>query len=170
MRRFASFREFYPFYLSEHANRTSRRLQQELGREPTSEEIAAVMDPPMTAEKVREIQKISQEPVSIDMPIGEEEDSNLGDFIEDQKALAPADAASHQMLKEQMERVLGQLSDRERNVLELRFGLEDGRARTLEEVGKAFGVTRERIRQIEAKALRKLRHPTKSRQLRDYLE
>jgi RNA polymerase primary sigma factor len=150
--------------------RTSRRLQQELGREPTSEEIAAVMDPPMTAEKVREIQKISQEPVSIDMPIGEEEDSNLGDFIEDQKALAPADAASQQMLKEQMERVLGQLSDRERNVLELRFGLEDGRARTLEEVGKAFGVTRERIRQIEAKALRKLRHPTKSRQLRDYLE
>ena len=121
-------------------------------------------------EKVREIQKISQEPVSIDMPIGEEEDSNLGDFIEDQKALAPADAASQQMLKEQMERVLGQLSERERNVLELRFGLEDGRARTLEEVGKAFGVTRERIRQIEAKALRKLRHPTKSRQLRDYLE
>jgi RNA polymerase primary sigma factor len=104
------------------------------------------------------------------MPIGEEEDSNLGDFIEDQKALAPADAASQQMLKEQMERVLGQLSERERKVLELRFGLEDGRARTLEEVGKAFGVTRERIRQIEAKALRKLRHPTKSRQLRDYLE
>jgi RNA polymerase primary sigma factor len=150
--------------------RTSRSLQQELGREPTSEEIAARMDPPLTAEKVREIQKISQEPVSIDMPIGEEEDSNLGDFIEDQKALAPADAASQQMLKEQMERVLGQLSERERNVLELRFGLEDGRARTLEEVGKAFGVTRERIRQIEAKALRKLRHPTKSRQLRDYLE
>jgi RNA polymerase primary sigma factor len=162
-----------PVHMVETINRlirTSRRLQQELGREPTSEEIAAVMDPPMTAEKVREIQKISQEPVSIDMPIGEEEDSNLGDFIEDQKALAPADAASQQMLKEQMERVLGQLSDRERNVLELRFGLEDGRARTLEEVGKAFGVTRERIRQIEAKALRKLRHPTKSRQLRDYLE
>jgi RNA polymerase primary sigma factor len=162
-----------PVHMVETINRlirTSRRLQQELGREPTSEEIAAMMDPPMTAEKVREIQKISQEPVSIDMPIGEEEDSNLGDFIEDQKALAPADAASQQMLKEQMERVLGQLSDRERNVLELRFGLEDGRARTLEEVGKAFGVTRERIRQIEAKALRKLRHPTKSRQLRDYLE
>ena len=162
-----------PVHMVETINRlirTSRRLQQELGREPTSEEIAAVMDPPMTAEKVREIQKISQEPVSIDMPIGEEEDSNLGDFIEDQKALAPADAASQQMLKEQMERVLGQLSERERNVLELRFGLEDGRARTLEEVGKAFGVTRERIRQIEAKALRKLRHPTKSRQLRDYLE
>jgi RNA polymerase primary sigma factor len=148
--------------------RASRRLQQELGREPTSEEIARELE--MTPEKVREIQKISQEPVSIDMPIGEEEDSNLGDFIEDQKALAPADAASQQMLKEQMERVLSQLSDRERQVLELRFGLEDGRARTLEEVGKAFGVTRERIRQIEAKALRKLRHPTKSRQLRDYLE
>ncbi len=162
-----------PVHMVETINRlirTSRRLQQELGREPTSEEIAAQMDPPMTAEKVREIQKISQEPVSIDMPIGEEEDSNLGDFIEDHKALAPADAASQQMLKEQMERVLGQLSERERNVLELRFGLEDGRARTLEEVGKAFGVTRERIRQIEAKALRKLRHPTKSRQLRDYLE
>ena len=162
-----------PVHMVETINRlirTSRRLQQELGREPTSDEIAAQMDPPMTAEKVREIQKISQEPVSIDMPIGEEEDSNLGDFIEDHKALAPADAASQQMLKEQMERVLGQLSERERNVLELRFGLEDGRARTLEEVGKAFGVTRERIRQIEAKALRKLRHPTKSRQLRDYLE
>ena len=162
-----------PVHMVETINRlirTSRRLQQELGREPTSEEIAVMMDPPMTAEKVREIQKLSQEPVSIDMPIGEEEDSNLGDFIEDHKALAPADAASQQMLKEQMERVLGQLSERERNVLELRFGLEDGRARTLEEVGKAFGVTRERIRQIEAKALRKLRHPTKSRQLRDYLE
>ena len=162
-----------PVHMVETINRlirTSRRLQQQLGREPSSEEIAAEMDPPMTAEKVREIQKISQEPVSIDMPIGEEEDSNLGDFIEDQKALAPADAASQQMLKEQMERVLGQLSDRERNVLELRFGLEDGRARTLEEVGREFGVTRERIRQIEAKALRKLRHPTKSRQLRDYLE
>jgi RNA polymerase primary sigma factor len=148
--------------------RTSRRLQQELGREPSSEEIGRELE--MSPEKVREIQKISQEPVSIDMPIGEEEDSNLGDFIEDHKALAPADAASQQMLKEQMERVLGQLSDRERQVLEMRFGLEDGRSRTLEEVGKAFGVTRERIRQIEAKALRKLRHPTKSRQLRDYLD
>ncbi len=160
-----------PVHMVETINRlirTSRRLQQELGREPTSEEIAREMD--LTPEKVRDIQKISQEPVSIDMPIGEEEDSNLGDFIEDQKALAPADAASQQMLKEQMERVLGQLSDRERRVLELRFGLEDGRSRTLEEVGREFGVTRERIRQIEAKALRKLRHPTKSRQLRDYLE
>jgi RNA polymerase primary sigma factor len=160
-----------PVHMVETINRlirTSRQMQQELGREPTSEELARRLD--MTPEKVREIQKISQEPVSIDMPIGEEEDSNLGDFIEDQKALAPADAASQQMLKEQMERVLGQLSERERRVLELRFGLEDGRSRTLEEVGKAFGVTRERIRQIEAKALRKLRHPTKSRQLRDYLE
>jgi RNA polymerase primary sigma factor len=160
-----------PVHMVETINRlirTSRRLQQELGREPTSEEIAREMD--LSPEKVREIQKISQEPVSIDMPIGEEEDSNLGDFIEDHKALAPADAASQQMLKEQMERVLGQLSERERRVLEMRFGLEDGRSRTLEEVGKAFGVTRERIRQIEAKALRKLRHPTKSRQLRDYLE
>jgi RNA polymerase primary sigma factor len=160
-----------PVHMVETINRlirTSRQMQQELGREPTSEELAKRLE--MTPEKVREIQKISQEPVSIDMPIGEEEDSNLGDFIEDQKALAPADAASQQMLKEQMERVLGQLSERERKVLELRFGLEDGRARTLEEVGKAFGVTRERIRQIEAKALRKLRHPTKSRQLRDYLE
>jgi RNA polymerase primary sigma factor len=160
-----------PVHMVETINRlirTSRQMQQELGREPSSEELAKRME--MTPEKVREIQKISQEPVSIDMPIGEEEDSNLGDFIEDQKALAPADAASQQMLKEQMERVLGQLNERERQVLELRFGLEDGRSRTLEEVGKAFGVTRERIRQIEAKALRKLRHPTKSRQLRDYLE
>jgi RNA polymerase primary sigma factor len=160
-----------PVHMVETINRlirTSRRLQQELGREPTSEEIAREMD--MTPEKVREIQKISQEPVSIDMPIGEEEDSSLGDFIEDHKALAPADAASQKLLKEQMETVLGQLSERERQVLEMRFGLEDGRSRTLEEVGKAFGVTRERIRQIEAKALRKLRHPTKSRQLRDFLE
>ena len=160
-----------PVHMVETINRlirTSRRLQQELGREPTSEEIAREMD--LTPEKVRDIQKISQEPISIDMPIGEEEDSSLGDFIEDQKALAPADAASQQMLKEQMERVLSQLSERERRVLELRFGLEDGRSRTLEEVGREFGVTRERIRQIEAKALRKLRHPTKSRQLRDYLE
>jgi RNA polymerase primary sigma factor len=160
-----------PVHMVETINRlirTSRRLQQELGREPSSDEIAREME--ITPEKVREIQKISQDPVSIDMPIGEEEDSNLGDFIEDQKALAPADAASQQMLKEQMESVLGQLSERERRVLELRFGLEDGRSRTLEEVGREFGVTRERIRQIEAKALRKLRHPTKSKQLRDYLE
>ncbi len=160
-----------PVHMVETINklvRTARRLQQELGREPTSDEIAREME--MTPERVREIQKISQEPVSIDMPVGEEEDSNLGDFIEDQKALPPPDAASQQMLREQMDSVLHQLSERERKVLMLRFGLEDGRARTLEEVGKEFGVTRERIRQIEAKALRKLRHPTKSRQLRDYLE
>jgi RNA polymerase primary sigma factor len=149
--------------------RTTRRLQQVLEREPTSDEIAAVMDPPMTAEKVREIQKLSQEPVSIDRPIGEEEDSNLGDFIEDRQALAPADAASQQMLKEQMERVLGQLSDRERTVLELRFGFQDAPARTLAEIGDLVGVSRERIRQIESKALRKLRHPAMSSQLRDYL-
>lgn len=159
-----------PVHMVETINRlirTSRRLQQELGREPTSEEIAKEME--LAPEKVREILKISQDPISIEMPIGEEEDSNLGDFIEDQKALAPADAASHQMLKEQMEDVLFSLSERERKVLELRFGLEDGRTRTLEEVGREFGVTRERIRQIEAKALRKLRHPSRSKKLRDYL-
>lgn len=159
-----------PVHMVETINRlirTSRRLQQELGREPTSEEIAREME--LAPEKVREILKISQDPISIEMPIGEEEDSSLGDFIEDQKALAPADAASHQMLKEQMEDVLDSLSERERKVLELRFGLEDGRTRTLEEVGREFGVTRERIRQIEAKALRKLRHPSRSRKLRDYL-
>jgi RNA polymerase primary sigma factor len=121
-------------------------------------------------DRVREIIKISQEPVSLEMPIGEEEDSNLGDFIEDNKILAPADAASRQMLKEQMDDVLGTLSDRERQVLAMRFGLEDGRSRTLEEVGREFGVTRERIRQIEAKALRKLRHPSRSKKLKDYLE
>ena len=159
-----------PVHMVETINRlirTSRRLQQELGREPTSEEIAKEME--LAPEKVREILKISQDPISIEMPIGEEEDSNLGDFIEDQKALAPADAASHQMLKEQMEDVLDSLSERERKVLELRFGLDDGRTRTLEEVGREFGVTRERIRQIEAKALRKLRHPSRSTKLRDYL-
>jgi RNA polymerase primary sigma factor len=159
-----------PVHMVETINRlirTSRRLQQELGREPTSEEIAKEME--LAPEKVREILKISQDPISIEMPIGEEEDSSLGDFIEDQKALAPADAASHQMLKEQMEDVLFSLSERERKVLELRFGLEDGRTRTLEEVGREFGVTRERIRQIEAKALRKLRHPSRSKKLRDYL-
>ncbi|MBA2452994.1 MAG: RNA polymerase sigma factor RpoD [Chloroflexia bacterium] len=159
-----------PVHMVETINRlirTSRRLQQELGREPTSEEIAKDMELP--PEKVREILKISQDPISIEMPIGEEEDSSLGDFIEDQKALAPADAASYQMLKEQMEDVLDTLSGRERKVLELRFGLEDGRTRTLEEVGREFGVTRERIRQIEAKALRKLRHPSRSKKLRDYL-
>jgi RNA polymerase primary sigma factor len=160
-----------PVHMVETINRlirTSRRLQQELGREPTSEEIGFEMD--LDADRVREIIKISQEPVSLEMPIGEEEDSNLGDFIEDHKILAPADAASRKMLKEQMDDVLGTLSDRERQVLAMRFGLDDGRTRTLEEVGKAFGVTRERIRQIEAKALRKLRHPSRSKKLKDYLD
>ena len=160
-----------PVHMVETINRlfrTSRRLQQELGREPTSDEIGKELE--LSPEKVREIQKISQEPVSLEMPIGEEEDSSLGDFIEDPKAQAPADAASHNMLKEQMDDVLGTLSDRERQVLTLRFGLEDGRARTLEEVGKEFNVTRERIRQIEAKALRKLRHPSRSKKLKDYLD
>jgi RNA polymerase primary sigma factor len=160
-----------PVHMVETINRlirTSRRLQQELGREPTSEEIGAELQ--MDADRVREIIKISQEPVSLEMPIGEEEDSNLGDFIEDNKVLAPADAASRKMLKEQMDDVLGTLADRERQVLAMRFGLEDGRTRTLEEVGKAFGVTRERIRQIEAKALRKLRHPSRSKKLKDYLD
>jgi RNA polymerase primary sigma factor len=160
-----------PVHMVETINRlirTSRRLQQELGREPTSEEIGFEME--LDADRVREIIKISQEPVSLEMPIGEEEDSNLGDFIEDNKILAPADAASRKMLKEQMDDVLGTLSDRERQVLAMRFGLDDGRTRTLEEVGKAFGVTRERIRQIEAKALRKLRHPSRSKKLKDYLD
>jgi RNA polymerase primary sigma factor len=160
-----------PVHMVETINRlirTSRRLQQELGREPTSEEIGLEME--LDADRVREIIKISQEPVSLEMPIGEEEDSNLGDFIEDNKILAPADAASRKMLKEQMDDVLGTLSDRERQVLAMRFGLDDGRTRTLEEVGKAFGVTRERIRQIEAKALRKLRHPSRSKKLKDYLD
>ena len=147
--------------------RTSRRLQQELGREPTSDEIAREMEIP--AEKVREILKISQEPISIWTPVGEEDDSSLGDFIEDEKALAPADVASQQMLQQQLEDVLESLSERERQVLRLRFGIEDGRTRTLEEVGREFEVTRERIRQIEAKALRKLRHPSRSKKLRDYL-
>jgi RNA polymerase primary sigma factor len=193
-----------PVHMVETINRlirTSRRLLQELGREPTAEEIALEMDllpkeihdrilaspeivvptspafdPDIKAEldraaaKVREIIKVSQEPVSLETPIGEEEDSHLGDFIEDQAALAPADAASHQLLKEQVEDVLASLTPRERKVLILRFGLDDGRARTLEEVGKEFGVTRERIRQIEAKALRKLRHPSRSKKLKDYLE
>jgi len=148
--------------------RVSRRLVQEYGREPTSEEIGRGME--IAPEKVREIMKVSQEPVSLETPIGEEEDSHLGDFIEDQGALAPADAASHQLLKEQVMDVLASLAPRERKVLELRFGLEDGRSRTLEEVGREFHVTRERIRQIEAKALRKLRHPSRSKKLRDYLE
>ncbi len=160
-----------PVHMVETINkliRVSRRLLQELGREPTSEEIA--MEMLISPEKVREIIKVSQEPVSLETPIGEEEDSHLGDFIEDQGALAPADAASHQLLKEQVEDVLDSLSHRERRVLQLRFGLDDGRSRTLEEVGKEFGVTRERIRQIEAKALRKLRHPSRSKKLKDYLE
>ncbi len=160
-----------PVHMVETINkllRTSRRLVQEYGREPTSDEIGRDMEIP--PEKVRDIIKISQEPVSLETPIGEEEDSHLGDFIEDRTALAPAEAASHQLLKEQVEDVLMTLSDREKRVLELRFGLEDGRSRTLEEVGREFGVTRERIRQIEAKALRKLRHPSRSKKLKDFLE
>jgi RNA polymerase primary sigma factor len=148
--------------------RISRRLLQEYGREPTAEEIGMEMELP--PDKVRDIMKVAQTPVSLETPIGEEEDSNLGDFIPDELGEAPSDAASYQMLRESMEDVLSSLSEREREVLRLRFGLEDGRSRTLEEVGKQFGVTRERIRQIEAKALRKLRHPSRSRKLRDYLE
>ncbi len=160
-----------PVHMVETINklvRVSRRLVQEYGREPTSEEIGHGME--LTADKVRNIIKVSQEPVSLETPIGEEEDSHLGDFIEDQAALTPPEAASHQLLKEQMEEVLASLTDRERKVLRLRFGLDDGRSRTLEEVGREFGVTRERIRQIEAKALRKLRHPSRSKKLKDYLE
>ena len=160
-----------PVHMVETINklmRVSRRLVQEYGREPTVQEISEGMEVP--PERVREILKVSQEPVSLETPIGEEEDSHLGDFIEDLGAPAPADAATVQLLREQVEEVLTTLSDREKRVLQLRFGLEDGRSRTLEEVGKDFGVTRERIRQIEAKALRKLRHPTRSRKLRDFLE
>ena len=160
-----------PVHMVETINkllRVTRRLVQEYGREPTSQEIGAGMEVP--PEKVREILKISQEPVSLETPIGEEEDSHLGDFIEDRGALAPAEAASYQLLKEQVNDVLFTLSDREARVLQLRFGLEDGRNRTLEEVGRDFGVTRERIRQIEAKALRKLRHPSRSKKLKDFLE
>lgn len=160
-----------PVHMVETINkliRVSRQLLQELGREPTAEEIAQEMD--MTPEKVREIQKIAQEPVSLETPIGEEDDSHLGDFIPDDDALAPADAAAYELLKEQLEDVLDTLTEREENVLRLRFGLDDGRTRTLEEVGKVFGVTRERIRQIEAKALRKLRHPSRSKRLKDFLE
>ena len=148
--------------------RVSRQLLQELGREPTPEEIAEEMN--MSVERVREILKISQEPVSLETPIGEEEDSHLGDFIQDDNVPVPADAAAFTMLKEQLEEVLSTLTEREQKVLRLRFGLDDGRARTLEEVGKEFNVTRERIRQIEAKALRKLRHPSRSRKLKDYLD
>ena len=160
-----------PVHMVETINkliRVSRQLLQELGREPTPEEIAKEMDMPV--ERVREILKISQEPVSLETPIGEEEDSHLGDFIQDDNVPVPADAAAFTLLKEQLEEVLGTLTEREQKVLTLRFGLEDGRARTLEEVGKEFNVTRERIRQIEAKALRKLRHPSRSRKLKDYLE
>lgn len=160
-----------PVHMVETINkliRVSRQLLQEEGREPTPDEIAAEMG--ISVEKVREILKISQEPVSLETPIGEEEDSHLGDFIPDDDAPAPAEAAAFSMLKEQLVDVLGTLTEREQKVLKLRFGLEDGRARTLEEVGKKFDVTRERIRQIEAKALRKLRHPTRSKKLKDYLE
>ncbi len=160
-----------PVHMVETINklmRHHRRLLQEKGREPTTEELAEAME--MTPEKVEEIQKISQEPVSLETPIGEEEDSFLGDFIEDRTTLPPADAASAQLLREQVQEVLNSLTDRESRVLKLRFGLEDGRTRTLEEVGREFGVTRERIRQIEAKAIRKLRHPSRSKKLRDYLE
>lgn len=160
-----------PVHMVETINkliRVSRQLLQELGREPTPEEIAEEMKMPV--ERVREILKISQEPVSLETPIGEEEDSHLGDFIKDDNVPVPADAATFTLLKEQLEEVLGTLTEREQKVLTLRFGLEDGRARTLEEVGKEFNVTRERIRQIEAKALRKLRHPSRSRKLKDYLE
>ena len=160
-----------PVHMVETINkliRVSRQLLQELGREPTPEEIAAEMNMPV--ERVREILKISQEPVSLETPIGEEEDIHLGDFIQDDNVPVPADAAAFTLLKEQLEEVLGTLTEREQKVLTLRFGLEDGRARTLEEVGREFNVTRERIRQIEAKALRKLRHPSRSRKLKDYLE
>lgn len=160
-----------PVHMVETINkliRVSRQLLQELGREPLPEEIAEEMDIPV--ERVREILKISQEPVSLETPIGEEEDSHLGDFIQDENVPVPAEAAAFTLLKEQLVEVLGTLTEREQKVLRLRFGLDDGRARTLEEVGKEFNVTRERIRQIEAKALRKLRHPSRSRKLRDYLE
>ena len=160
-----------PVHMVETINkliRVSRQLLQELGREPTPEEIAEEMDMPV--DRVREILKISQEPVSLETPIGEEEDSHLGDFIQDDNVPVPADAAAFTLLKEQLVEVLSTLTDREQKVLRLRFGLEDGRARTLEEVGKEFNVTRERIRQIEAKALRKLRHPSRSRKLKDYLD
>lgn len=160
-----------PVHMVETINkliRVQRQLLQDYGREPTPEEIGNEMD--LTPEKVREILKIAQEPVSLETPIGEEDDSHLGDFIEDQEATSPSDHAAYELLKEQLEDVLDTLTDREENVLRLRFGLDDGRTRTLEEVGKVFGVTRERIRQIEAKALRKLRHPSRSKRLKDFLE
>lgn len=160
-----------PVHMVETINkliRVQRQLLQDLGREPLPEEVAKEMD--LTPDKVREILKIAQEPVSLETPIGEEDDSHLGDFIEDQEAMAPSDAAAYELLKEQLEDVLDTLTDREENVLRLRFGLDDGRTRTLEEVGKVFGVTRERIRQIEAKALRKLRHPSRSKRLKDFMD
>jgi RNA polymerase primary sigma factor len=160
-----------PVHMVETINRlirTSRRLLQELGREPAAEEIAEAME--ISPDRVREIIKVSQEPVSLETPIGEEDDSHLGDFLEDHAALAPAEAANHQMLREQMKDALDSLTIREQEVIRLRYGLDDGRSRTLEEVGKEFNVTRERIRQIEAKALRKLRHPSRSHRLRDYLD
>jgi RNA polymerase primary sigma factor len=160
-----------PVHMVETINkliRVQRQQLQDLGREPTPEEIGKEME--LSPEKVREILKIAQEPVSLETPIGEEDDSHLGDFIEDQDAKAPSEAAAYELLKEQLEDVLDTLTDREENVLRLRFGLDDGRTRTLEEVGKVFGVTRERIRQIEAKALRKLRHPSRSKQLKDFLD
>lgn len=160
-----------PVHMVETINklvRIQRQLLQDLGREPTPEEIGAEMDLP--TEKVRNILKISQEPVSLETPIGEEDDSHLGDFIEDDGALSPSDNAAYELLKGELKDVLDTLTDREENVLRLRFGLDDGRQRTLEDVGKVFGVTRERIRQIEAKALRKLRHPSRSKQLKDFLE
>jgi RNA polymerase primary sigma factor len=160
-----------PVHMVETMNkfvRISRQLVQELGREPTLDEIAAAME--LTIDKVQDIMKISQEPVSLETPIGEENDSHLKDFIEDHDTLAPADSAAFKMLKEQLEDVLDTLTEREENVLRLRFGLDDGRSRTLEEVGQVFGVTRERIRQIEAKALRKLRHPSRSKRLKDFMD
>jgi len=160
-----------PVHMVETINklsRISRRLEQDIGREPADEELAAELD--LGADRVREIKKAAQEPVSLEIPVGSEDDSHLGDFVPDEASLSPADVATRQMLKEQMDDVLDSLTGRERRVLQLRFGLEDGRQRTLEEVGKEFGVTRERIRQIEAKALRKLRHPTRSRKLRDYFD
>jgi RNA polymerase primary sigma factor len=160
-----------PVHLVDTINRLtriSRRLAQELGRDPTTAEIAAIAG--MPTERVREILRVSQEPISLETPVGQEEDSTLGEFIEDERAPAPADAAAATVLREQVQEALCTLNERERRVLALRFGLDDGRVHTLEEVGKAFGVTRERIRQIEAKALRKLRHPNRSRKLRDFLD
>lgn len=160
-----------PVHMVETINklvRVSRQLMQELGREPSAEEIGEVMG--LGPDKVREIMKITQEPISLESPVGEESDSHLGDFIEDQEAVTPADSAAYEMLKEKVRDALDTLTEREGNVLRLRFGLDDGRSRTLEEVGKVFGVTRERIRQIEAKALRKLRHPSRSKRLKDFLD